>query len=68
MISEPHFQTVRDHTAVTFEIGSDPHGRRDFYHCHRCGARRFPECGERLPYECVPTPQWLRDHPEEDRP
>jgi hypothetical protein len=35
--------------------------------CLRCGARRFPDMGERMPAECSPKPEWLREHPEEKR-
>jgi hypothetical protein len=35
--------------------------------CQRCGASRIPDIGEKLPVECHPTPQWLRDHPDDPR-
>ena len=35
--------------------------------CLRCGARRFPDMGERMPAVCTPKPEWLREHPEDHR-
>src|SRR3990167_2304674 len=35
--------------------------------CARCGAHFVEKADTRGPIYCAPTPQWLREHPEDDR-
>lgn len=35
-------------------------------HCQRCGRHFIEKADTRGPVYCYPTPEWLRDHPEDD--
>lgn len=35
--------------------------------CHRCGTRFLRNVDTTGAIYCAPTPEWLRDHPDDDR-